>query len=59
METSKMKTTRKIIATAVVGLITVGMELNFSGCYKEGPLAPKTDDRVEQKQFNVLAFGDN
>jgi hypothetical protein len=44
----KMKSIRKIIANTVVGLIAVGMTLNFSGCSKEiSPLFPN-QEKVEQ-----------
>jgi len=40
-----LKALRKTIATAVVGLLAVGMTLNFSGCSKESsPMGPKSED---------------
>jgi hypothetical protein len=42
--------TRKIIATVVVGLFTVGTSLNFSGCSKEiSPVGPKLNQSSDQE----------
>jgi hypothetical protein len=51
----RTKTIRKAIATAVVGLLTIGMTLNFSGCSKEmAPFAPEQtkEESISQNSGN-------
>jgi hypothetical protein len=40
----RTKTIRKAIATAVVGLLTIGLALNFSGCSKETTMGPTVEE---------------
>jgi hypothetical protein len=50
-----METRKRIAATVVTALLTVGLALNFSGCSKENALGPIIEN--EKPDFNILSFG--